>query len=639
MVPSGDPTESTVAALGERLAGDDVIIDGGNTNFHDDVRRAQTLAARNIHYVDAGTSGGIWGLQEGYCLMVGGELGGVPPARADLLTLAPEDGYLRVGDHGAGHYVKMIHNGIEYGLMQAYAEGFELMHASAYDIDLGAVASLWMHGSVVRSWLLELTARALAQDADLAGIEGFVEDSGRGPLDAARGDRPRRPAARPDGGALHPLPLARGQPVRRADARGAAQSVRRPRGQESAMPESLFERLAVGETPPIATEPVTLVIFGGAGDLAHRKLLPALYNLHVDGLLPPRFAVVGAGRKALTTRQYREFAKDGVAAVLASPARRRAVAALSRSRCSSSAARSTTRTPSRRSAPASTPSSTSAACPATASTTWRFRRVCSCRPSQKLARARDVGRGDAAGDALPFARLIVEKPIGHDLASALAINDAIAEVFDEPQIYRIDHYLGKETVQNILVLRFANGIFEPLCKPEIHRSRADHRRGSGRRRDAGRLLRPQAARCATWCRTTCSRCCRWSRWSRRSLGRDVIRDEKVKSCKLPGRFGRRRTAHVVRGQYAAGSDRAGGRRATRGKGVAPDSRTETFVALKALHRQLAMGGRALLPAHRKTPAEACQRDLDSPQGGSSDSLQRPGGASRSERAVDPHPAG
>jgi 6-phosphogluconate dehydrogenase len=180
MVPSGDPTEATVAALAILLSPDDVIIDGGNTNFHDDVRRAQSLMGKRIHYIDAGTSGGVWGLQEGYCLMVGGEADVCKRLEPIFLTLAPPNGYLRVGDHGAGHYVKMIHNGIEYGLMQAYAEGFELMHESPYKVDLGAVAALWNQGSVVRSWLLELAARALAEDRDLASLQGYVEDSGEG---------------------------------------------------------------------------------------------------------------------------------------------------------------------------------------------------------------------------------------------------------------------------------------------------------------------------------------------------------------------------------------------------------------------------------------------------------------------------
>jgi 6-phosphogluconate dehydrogenase len=180
MVPAGDPTESTVASLAGLLSAEDVVIDGGNSNFHDDVRRAQSLAAKHIHYVDAGTSGGIWGLQEGYCLMVGGDVEVCKRLEPIFLTLAPQDGYLRVGDHGAGHYVKMIHNGIEYGLMQAYAEGFELMHESPYKVDLGAVAALWNHGSVVRSWLLELAARALAEDRELSTLKGYVEDSGEG---------------------------------------------------------------------------------------------------------------------------------------------------------------------------------------------------------------------------------------------------------------------------------------------------------------------------------------------------------------------------------------------------------------------------------------------------------------------------
>jgi len=180
MVPSGTPTESTVEALGGLLSRGDAIIDGGNTNFHDDVRRAETLAEKGIQYIDAGTSGGIWGLTEGYCLMVGGDEATCARLEPIFLTLAPPDGYLRVGASGAGHYVKMIHNGIEYGLMQAYAEGFDLMHASAYQLDLGKISALWNHGSVVRSWLLELAARALAQAGNLDKLKGFVEDSGEG---------------------------------------------------------------------------------------------------------------------------------------------------------------------------------------------------------------------------------------------------------------------------------------------------------------------------------------------------------------------------------------------------------------------------------------------------------------------------
>ncbi len=181
MVPAGDATEAQIEELLEHLEPGDTIIDGGNTNFHDDVRRHATLKEKGIGYVDAGTSGGVWGLQVGYCLMVGGEPASVTPLEPVFRTLAPEGGYLHVGGPGAGHYVKMVHNGIEYGLMQAYAEGFEILHASDYELDLAAISELWMQGSVVRSWLLELAGRAFrANGQDLEHLKGWVADSGEG---------------------------------------------------------------------------------------------------------------------------------------------------------------------------------------------------------------------------------------------------------------------------------------------------------------------------------------------------------------------------------------------------------------------------------------------------------------------------
>jgi 6-phosphogluconate dehydrogenase len=180
MLPAGEPTERTVHELSGLLTRGDVVVDGGNTHYKDDVRRAAELSGRGLHYVDAGTSGGVWGLEEGYCLMVGGARAAVERLAPALDTLAPPDGWLHVGGPGAGHYVKMVHNGIEYGLMQAYAEGFELMSASDYGLDLPRIASLWIRGSVVRSWLLELTAGALAADPTLATLKPWVEDSGEG---------------------------------------------------------------------------------------------------------------------------------------------------------------------------------------------------------------------------------------------------------------------------------------------------------------------------------------------------------------------------------------------------------------------------------------------------------------------------
>jgi 6-phosphogluconate dehydrogenase len=180
MVPSGAATEETIRSLAAHLQAGDIIIDGGNTNFHDDVRRATELKARGLHYVDVGTSGGIWGLTVGYCLMVGGEPSIVNRLAPIFTTLAPEQGWAHLGGHGAGHYVKMVHNGIEYSMMQGYAEGFELMSRSEYRLDLARIADLWMRGSVVRSWLLELGAQALKADPRLDNLKGYVQDSGEG---------------------------------------------------------------------------------------------------------------------------------------------------------------------------------------------------------------------------------------------------------------------------------------------------------------------------------------------------------------------------------------------------------------------------------------------------------------------------
>jgi 6-phosphogluconate dehydrogenase len=180
MVPSGDPVDQTIDQLRPNMAEGDVIIDGGNSNYKDSIRRAEKLKQQGFHFVDAGTSGGIWGLQVGYCMMVGGDKEIVERLAPIFKTLAPKDGYLHAGPSGAGHFVKMIHNGVEYGMMQAYGEGFELLNASQFDLDLGKIAHLWNQGSVVRSWLLELCESAFAKDPRLSSIKGYVEDSGEG---------------------------------------------------------------------------------------------------------------------------------------------------------------------------------------------------------------------------------------------------------------------------------------------------------------------------------------------------------------------------------------------------------------------------------------------------------------------------
>ncbi|HEY9514169.1 MAG TPA: decarboxylating 6-phosphogluconate dehydrogenase [Gemmatimonadaceae bacterium] len=181
MVPAGAPVDETIATLLPHLQPGDVIVDGGNSNFHDTLRRDAALRAEGIEFVDAGTSGGVWGLELGYCLMVGGDDAAVALCEPIFRSLAPEDGYAHVGPTGAGHYVKMVHNGIEYGMLQAYAEGYEILHSSRqFDLDLHRVAAVWNHGSVVRSWLNELAERAFACDATLSDLRGYVEDSGEG---------------------------------------------------------------------------------------------------------------------------------------------------------------------------------------------------------------------------------------------------------------------------------------------------------------------------------------------------------------------------------------------------------------------------------------------------------------------------
>jgi len=183
MVPSGEPTESSVTNLAAQLSQGDVVIDGGNSNYKDSMRRASALSAKGISYLDVGTSGGIWGLKEGYCLMVGGSMEAFHHMKPIFQTLAPspQQGYGYVGPSGAGHFVKMVHNGIEYGLMQSYAEGFELMQAKQeFNLDLKHISEIWRYGSVVRSWLLDLAAAALKEDPKLESIQAYVEDSGEG---------------------------------------------------------------------------------------------------------------------------------------------------------------------------------------------------------------------------------------------------------------------------------------------------------------------------------------------------------------------------------------------------------------------------------------------------------------------------
>ena len=180
MVPSGAPTDATIDELIGLLGKGDIIIDGGNTNWKEGLAAYERCKAKGVHLVDAGTSGGVWGLKEGYCLMVGGDDDAVNTCKPIFLTLAPDQGYAHVGAAGAGHFSKMVHNGVEYGMLQAYGEGFEILESSQFDFDLQKVAQLWCHGSVVRSWLLELAVLAFQDDPELKNIRGYVDDTGEG---------------------------------------------------------------------------------------------------------------------------------------------------------------------------------------------------------------------------------------------------------------------------------------------------------------------------------------------------------------------------------------------------------------------------------------------------------------------------
>lgn len=180
MVPQGKPVDDTIATLRQVLAAGDIIIDGGNSYFKETVQRGKSLEEAQIHYLDCGTSGGVWGLKEGYCLMYGGNPDAAKHCEPIFKSLAPPDGYVYCGASGSGHYVKMVHNGIEYGMLQSFGEGFHILHASEYQLDLTAIASAWRYGSVVRSWLLDLLVLAFKSDENLQNIRGYVEDSGEG---------------------------------------------------------------------------------------------------------------------------------------------------------------------------------------------------------------------------------------------------------------------------------------------------------------------------------------------------------------------------------------------------------------------------------------------------------------------------
>ena len=257
MVPAGDPTEGVVTELAGLLQPGDVVIDGGNSNWHDSVRRGKELEGRGLGFVDAGTSGGVWGRTEGYCLMVGGSPEHVAMAQPIFDALKPADGgFVHAGAVGTGHFTKMVHNGIEYGIMQAYAEGYELLDRSGLDIDVLGALDAWREGSVVRSWLLDLLVQALRQTPDLDGHRRRRRGFRRGALDRAGGDRARRGHPGDQRGAVRPVRLAAGRLDRHEDHRRAAQPVRRPRraarDREGRRPDPSNNGVTIWPSGPVA---------------------------------------------------------------------------------------------------------------------------------------------------------------------------------------------------------------------------------------------------------------------------------------------------------------------------------------------------------------------------------------------------
>src|SRR5919106_947531 len=365
MIPAGDPTEQTVAALGDLLEPGDLVVDGGNSNFTDSVRRAALLAERGVAFVDAGVSGGIWGLEEGYCLMLGGPAEAVDRLRPALDALAPEGGWAHVGPSGAGHFVKMVHNGIEYGLLQAYGEGFEILRSSVYDLDLRQVADVWRNGSVVRSWLLDLLAQALEKDPGLETVAGYVEDSGEGRwtvLTAMDQDVPAPVTAL-----------------------------------------SLFARFASRQDESYSAK-VIAALRREFADEDFRKLA--------------HDACMEFGRCRMDRQEWEAFAAglsyvqgDYMSAGALAPLRTK-LEELDRERG----------TEGRRFYYAAVPPGT-------------FDDVVTPLEEESMT-----------GDA----RLVIEKPFGSDLESARELNAILSRGFDESQIFRIDHYLGKDTVQTHL---------------------------------------------------------------------------------------------------------------------------------------------------------------------------------------------
>ena len=492
MIPAGDPTENAFQTLLGLLEDGDMIVDGGNSNFRDSQRRAEEAKKKSVAFLDAGVSGGIWGLKEGYCVMVGGDAAAYKQVEPFLKDLTEPGGYAHVGPSGAGHFVKMVHNGIEYGMMQSLAEGFEIMQASEFQLE-PAQGRRALAARLRRPQLAPRPARARARGGPEPGEDPRLRRRlGRGPLDGLRGDQRVRARAGDHALALRPLRVAPGRVVRREGERGAPQPVRRARGQDRdehrRWRRGTDARRAVSENPlreglrlPRMPDPCALVIFGASGDLTRRKLFPAIYSLAAPRpaarALRPRRRRPHASRPtpssaARMKEAVREFGRDEFDEKVwsASPRGMHYVAADVSTGGGEDELLDAARALDRRRGTAGNRVFYLAVSAHSVPDPGRAARP----PASRVERLDAPDRREAVR---PRPRL-----------GARAQRRARSGL-RRAQIYRIDHYLGKETVQNMLALRFANGIFEPIWNRQLRRPRRDHRRRVDRDRGARRLLR------------------------------------------------------------------------------------------------------------------------------------------------------
>ena len=576
MVPAA-VVDRVIVDLRPLLKAGDIIIDGGNTHYHEDIRRARELAAAGIHYVDVGTSGGVLGLERGYCLMMAVSRRPLPLCSPSSRRLHPaasrprrarrRSGTCICGAHGAGHFMKMVHNGIEYGLMAAYAEGFNILrradagledreadaetaplsdaHLFQYQFDIAAIAELWRHGSIVSSQLLDLTAASSRGGSPSRQILGTRRGLGRGALDATGGNRRRRSGLCVERGAVFAVRVPRSRGFRRQDAGGDATRVRRARR------DQVMERAPAD----------ALVLFGATGDLCYRKIYPALYHLVRRGRLD--VPVIGVARAGWKREQLVARVRDSIEHFVA----QRDEAVLTRLFALVRYVDGDYQQ-----------ASTFVALRQALAAAQRPLHYLAIPPTMFAVVVKHLGVSGGAGNA----RVVVEKPFGRDLASARELNRVLHDVLPEQSIFRIDHFLGKEPVQNLLYFRFANSFLEPVWNRNFIASvqitmaekfgvegRGKFYEEAGAIRDVvqNHLLEVVALLAME---------------PPLSGDAEALRDEKLKVFKAARPL---RPQQLVRGQYAGYREEPG---------VAPDSNVETYRGAASANRFVALERRAVL---------------------------------------------